>query len=89
MLRFQKNGELLFVICQKQVAKVVLYLKQNSIRSDDDLEKNVKTAIERFKVLSVSIKEKEKRLVGIQVLKKHIFDYFKTKDVYADIARSS
>ncbi|MCR5628128.1 MAG: hypothetical protein K6G14_00660, partial [Eubacterium sp.] len=34
--------------------------------------------------ISASIKEKEKRLAEIQVLKKHIFDYFKTKDVYAD-----
>ena len=28
--------------------------------------------------------EKVKRLAEIQILKKHIFDYFKTKDVYAD-----
>ena len=68
----------------KQVAKAVLYLKQHDIRSYDDLEKNVKTATERFTELSAFIKEKEKRLAEIQVLKKHIFDYFKTKDVYAD-----
>lgn len=68
----------------KQVAKVVLYLKQHDIRSYDDLEKNVKTATERFTKISASIKEKEKRLAEIQILKKHIFDYFKTKDVYAD-----
>ena len=67
----------------KQVAKAVFYLKQHDIRSYDDLEKNVKTATARFTELSASIKEKEKRLAEIQVLKKHIFDYFKTKDVYA------
>ena len=44
----------------------------------------MKTATERFTELSASIKEKEKQLAEIQVLKKHIFDYFKTKDVYAD-----
>lgn len=66
------------------MAKAVLYLKQHDIRSYDDLEKNVKTATERFTKISASIKEKEKRLAEIQVLKKHIFDYFKTKDVYAD-----
>ena len=77
-VRFAKNFN------TKQVAKSVLYLKQHDIRSYDDLEKNVKTATERFTELSVSIKEKEKRLAEIQVLKKHIFDYFKTKDVYAD-----
>lgn len=64
--------------------KAVLYLKQHDIRSYDDLEKNVKTATERFTELSAFIKEKEKRLAEIQVLKKHIFDYSKTKDVYAD-----
>lgn len=73
----------------KQVAKAVLYLKQHDIRSYDDLEKNVKTATERFTKISASInKEKEKRLAEIQVLKKHIFDYFKTKDVYADYRKS-
>lgn len=36
-----------------------------------------------YRIIS-SIKESEKRLAEIQVLKKHIFDYFKTKDVYAD-----
>lgn len=77
-VRFAKNFN------TKQVAKAVLYLKQHDIRSYDDLEKNVKTATERFTELSASIKEKEKRLAEIQVLKKHIFDYFKTKDVYAD-----
>lgn len=71
-VRFAKNFN------TKYVAKAVLYLKQHDIRSYDDLEKNVKTATERFTEL------KEKRLAEIKVLKKHIFDYFKTKDVYAD-----
>ena len=82
-VRFAKNFN------TKQVAKAVLYLKQHDIRSYDDLEKNVKTATERFTELSASIKAKEKRLAEIQVLKKHIFDYFKTKDAYADTARNS
>ena len=77
-VRFAKNYN------TKQVAKAVLYLKQHDIRSYDDLEKNVKTATTRFTKISASIKAKEKRLAEIQVLKKHIFDYFKTKDVYAD-----
>ena len=68
----------------KQVAKAVLYLKHHDIRSYDDLEKNVKTATTRFTEISASIKNKEKRLAEIQVLKKHIFDYFKAKDAYAD-----
>ena len=46
--------------------------------------KQVAKAVLYLKQISASIKEKEKRLAEIQVLKKHIFDYFKTKDVYAD-----
>lgn len=44
----------------------------------------MKTATTRFTEISASIKNKEKRLAEIQVLKKHIFDYFKAKDAYAD-----
>ena len=77
-VRFAKNFN------TKLVAKAVLYLKQHDIRSYNDLEKNVKTATTRFTEISASIKNKEKRLAEIQVLKKHIFDYFKAKDAYAD-----
>ena len=43
-----------------------------------------KKVLSYFTEISASIKNKEKRLAEIQVLKKHIFDYFKIKDVYAD-----
>ena len=48
-VRFAKNFN------TKQVAKAVLYLKQHDIQSYDDLEKNVKTATERFAELSAFI----------------------------------
>lgn len=64
--------------------KAVLFLKQHDIRSYDVLEKKVQTAVTSFNELSASIKEKEKRLAEIQVLKTHIINYVKTKDVYAD-----
>lgn len=44
----------------------------------------MQTAVTSFNELSASIKEKEKRLAEIQVLKTHIINYVKTKDVYAD-----
>ena len=68
----------------KQVAKAVLYLKQHNIRSYDTLEKKVESTVATFNELSASIKEKEKRLAEIQVIKTHIINYVKTKDVYAD-----
>ena len=77
-VRFAKNFN------TKQVAKAVLFLKQHDIRSYDTLEKKVQTAVTSFNELSASIKEKEKRLAEIQVLKTHIINYVKTKDVYAD-----
>ena len=77
-VRFAKNFN------TKQVAKAVLFLKQHDIRSYDALEKKVQTAVTSFNELSASIKEKEKRLAEIQVLKTHIINYVKTKDVYAD-----
>ena len=77
-VRFAKNFN------TKQVAKAVLFLKQHDIRSYDALEKKVQTAVTSFNELSASIKEKEKRLAEIQVLKTHIINYVKIKDVYAD-----
>ena len=77
-VRFAKNFN------TKQVAKAVLFLKQHDIRSYDVLEKKVQTAVTSFNELSASIKEKEKRLAEIQVLKTHIINYVKTKDVYAE-----
>ena len=44
----------------------------------------MQTAVTSFNELSASIKEKEKRLAEIQVLKTHFIYYVKTKDVYAD-----
>ena len=77
-VRFAKNFN------TKQVAKAVLFLKQHDIRSYEALEKMVQTVVTSFNELSASIKEKEKRLAEIQVLKTHIINYVKTKDVYAD-----
>ena len=77
-IRFAKNFN------TKQVAKAVLFLKQHNIRSYDVLTERVEKAVANFNALSASIKEKEKRLAEIQVLKTHIINYMKTKDVYAD-----
>lgn len=77
-VRFAKNFN------TKQVAKAVLFLKQHDIRSYDALEKKVQTAVTSFNELSESIKDKEKRLAEIQVLKTHIINYVKTKDIYAE-----
>lgn len=77
---------LLDVVCSNR--------KQIRIAGDDKPAQVVKSqlmkldsshiAVTSFNELSASIKEKEKRLAEIQVLKTHIINYVKTKDVYAD-----
>ena len=54
----------------------------------DVLNERIQKATATFSSLSDSIKKKEKRLAEIQVLRTHIINYVKTKDVYADYRKS-
>ena len=72
----------------KQVAKAVLFLKQHDVRDYAKLEKIVNDASGHFNELSAAIKEREKRMAEIQVLRTHIINYVKTKEVYASYRKS-
>lgn len=72
----------------KQVAKAVLFLKQHNVRDYKELEKIVDQTSARFNELSATIKEREKRMAEIQVLRTHIINYVKTKEVYASYRKS-
>lgn len=72
----------------KQVAKAVLFLKQHDVRDYVKLEKIVNEASGNFNELSAAIKEREKRMAEIQVLRTHIINYVKTKEVYASYRKS-
>ena len=66
----------------KQVAKALLFLEEHDIRDLDSLNQRAKEAADHFNGLSTTIKSAEKRMAEISVLKTHILNYAKTKDVY-------
>lgn len=66
----------------KQVAKALLFLEEHDIRDLDSLNQRAKEAADHFNELSATIKSDEQRMAEISVLKTHILNYAKTKDVY-------
>jgi hypothetical protein len=72
----------------KQVAQTLLFLEQNGIRDYSVLEERAKSSADRFEKLSTQIKTAEKRLAEIAVLKTHIINYAKTRDVYVAYRKS-
>ncbi len=72
----------------KQIAKSIIFLKEHNFANYDEFEKSVKVKQKRYSELSASIKSAEKRLSEIAVLKKHIINYSKTKDIYVGYRKS-
>lgn len=66
----------------KQMAQTVNFLQQHKLLSYSDLEKKAKECISVFDGLNAQIKTAEKRMAEVQVLKKHIINYAKTRDIY-------
>ena len=72
----------------KQMSQTFLYLREHDLTDMDKLSKAADEATERFNELNTKIKAAEKRLAEIQVLKKHIVNYRKTKDTYMAYRKS-
>ena len=72
----------------KQMAQTLLFLQEKDIRSYDALTEKASVHTARFNELSQSIKDAEKRLSEIAVLKTHIINYAKTRDVYVAYRKS-
>lgn len=72
----------------KQMAQTLLFLEEHDIRDYADLASRAKSASERFGEITTKQKELESRLEEIATLKKHIINYSKTKDVYAEYRKS-
>lgn len=72
----------------KQMAQTLNYLTENSLLAYDMLAENAKAATSRYNELSKQIKAEEKRLTEIAVLKTHIINYSKTREVYVDYRKS-
>ena len=66
----------------KQLAKTYNYLNENNLFSYEELTAKTAAASERFNELAGRIKTAEKRMAEIAVLKTHIINYAKTREVY-------
>ncbi len=72
----------------KQMAQTVMYLREHGLMDYDVLTKKAGEATEKFNRLSEEIKSAEKRMAEIAVLKTHIINYSKTRDVYTAYRKS-
>lgn len=73
----------------KQMAQTVNFLQEYKLLSYSDLEENAQKCTTTFDELNTQIKTAEKRMAELQVLKKHIINYAKTRDVYTDYRKAS
>ena len=72
----------------KQMAQVLCFLQENGIRDYEELAAKAEQVTDDFDRLSASIKEKESRLQEIATLKKHIFNYSRTRSTYEAYRKS-
>lgn len=66
----------------KEMSKTLLFLQEQKIGSIEEMQERVDAATARYHELGDSIKGSEKRLAEIAVLKAHIINYAKTREVY-------
>lgn len=72
----------------KQMAQTVNYLREHGLMDYDVLKQKAADATGRFNRLSDEIKAAEKRMAEIAVLKTHIINYSKTREIYAAYRKS-
>ena len=72
----------------KQMAQTMNYLTEHKLLEYSELSEKAAAATARHHELSARIKEAEKRMAEIAVLRKHIINYSKTRDVYVAYRRT-
>lgn len=72
----------------KQMAHTVLYLQEHKLYDYKELSQKAEAAKDQFNILSAQIKDAEKRMTDISVMKKHLINYSKTRQVYADYRKA-
>lgn len=72
----------------KQMAQTINYLSENGLLEYTQLEEKSKNIKENYNVLSQKIKDIEKRMSEIKILKTNIINYSKTRDVYITYRKS-
>lgn len=73
---------------RKEAAKTVCLLKEKGIGDYGELKALTERLSSRFSELSDSIKVSEKRMAEIQVLRTHIINYSKTRNVYIEYRKA-
>ena len=66
----------------KQMAQTLNYLTEHGLLNYADLSAKTSAGTERYHELSDKIKAAEKRMAEIAVLRSHIINYAKTRDIY-------
>ena len=72
----------------KEMAQTLLYLENHDFPDYEALAASADDSKARFYALSDRIKAAEKRMAEIAVLKTHIINYSKTRDVYAEYRKA-
>lgn len=72
----------------KEMSRTLIFLQEQKISSADDLKERADAAVARYHDLGDSIKAAETRMAEIVVLRTHIINYAKTRDVYAAYRKS-
>jgi len=72
----------------KQMAQTVLYLQEHDMADYEELAKKTDDATAQMELLRAEIKSAEQRLSEIAILKTHIINYSKTRQVYIDYRKS-
>lgn len=72
----------------KQISQALLFLQEHDVRDYATLTERASAASSGYSNLTATIKYAEKRLNEIADLKKHIFNYSKTKEVYEQYRKS-
>ena len=72
----------------KQMAKTLLFLRDHNVESIEELREKANASVEQLSTLSDNIKSAEARIAEITVLKKHIINYSKTRDIYVEYRKA-
>ena len=72
----------------KEMSRTLIFLQEQKISSADDLKERADAAVARYHDLGDSIKAAKTRMAEIVVLRTHIINYAKTRDVYAAYRKS-
>lgn len=67
----------------KQMAQTMNYLTEHGLLQYSNLDSKAESATAKYNDLAARIQAAEKRMAEIAVMKTHIINYVKTKDVYA------